>query len=151
MRCLKTLLVSLALVGVMFVTPAQSFAQTIGIVDADKIISSYKKAQDVESELKIKEAEIQTFIAEAQRKIKAAATPVEESNLQKELSEEFRVKQTELRKMQLDESTKINEDIIAAIKQIAQSQSIDIVLAKGAVFIGGTDITDEVLTKLNSN
>ncbi|MEW5819053.1 MAG: OmpH family outer membrane protein [Cyanobacteriota bacterium] len=151
MRCLKSFLLGLALIGVLFVTPVQVDAQTIGTVDADKIIANYNKAQDVEAELKVKEAEIQTFIAEAQRKIKNASTPVEKSNLEKQLSEEFRDKQTEYRKMQLDESKKINEEIIAAIEKIAGSQSIDLVLAKGAVFIGGIDITDEVLKSLNGN
>lgn len=149
MRCLKTLLVGLALVAVMFVAPIATSAQTIGTVDADKIIANYTKAQDVEAELKVQEAEIQKFIAEAQRKIKAASTPVEKSNLEKELSEEFRTKQTTYRQMQLDESKKINEDIIAAIEAIATQKSIDLVLAKGAVFVGGLDITEQVLTSLN--
>lgn len=151
MRCFKSLLLGLALVGIMFVSPMQTNAQSIGTVDADKIIGNYSKAQDVEAELKVKEAEIQKFIAEAQRQIKNATTPVEKSNLEKQLSEEFRDKQTEYRKMQLDESQKINEDIIQAIKKIATEQSIDIVLAKGAVFIGGKDITDDVLKALNGN
>lgn len=151
MRCLKNVLLGLAIAGTLLLTPVSSIAQTIGTVDADKIIANYSKAQDVEAELKVKEAEIQKFIAEAQRKIKAATTPVEKSNLEKQLSEEFRSQQSEYRKMQLDESKKINEDIIAAIKSIAAQESIDLVLAKGAVFIGGKDITEMVLKSLNGN
>lgn len=151
MRCLKNVLLGLTIAGVLLVTPVSTFAQTIGTVDADKIISNYAKAQDVEAELKVKEAEIQKFIAEAQKKIKDATTPVEKSNLEKQLSEEFRNQQTEYRKMQLDESKKINEDIISAIKSIAAQENIDLVLAKGAVFIGGKDITDLVLKSLNGD
>jgi Skp family chaperone for outer membrane proteins len=149
MRCFKTLLLGLALVAMMVLTPLGAFAQSIGTVDADKIIANYSKAQDVEADLKVKEAEIQKFIAEAQKQIKNATTPVEKSNLEKKLSEEFRQKQTEYRQLQLDESKKINDDILSAIDTVAQQQSLDLVLAKGAVFIGGKDITDSVLQMLN--
>lgn len=150
MRCLKSLVLALALVATVSFTAGSAIAQTIGTVDADKIIGNYSRAQDVEADLKVKEAEIQKFIAEAQKKIKAASTPVEKSNLEKELSEEFRLKQTEYRQMQLQESKKINDDIISAIEKVAKDSSIDLVLAKGAVFIGGSDITDEVLKALNN-
>lgn len=149
MRCFKSLLLGVALVGVMFTTPLQTFAQTIGIVDADKVISNYNKAQDVEADLKVKEAEIQKFIAEAQKQIKDATTPVEKNNLEKQLSDEFKTKQADYRKMQLEQSKKINDEIIMAIETIAKTQKLDIVLAKGAVFVGGTDITDSVLKSLN--
>jgi Skp family chaperone for outer membrane proteins len=152
MRCLKTLLLGLALAGVMFITPVTTaaYAQSIGTVDADKIIANYNRAQDVEADLKVKEAEIQKFIADAQKRIKSASTPVEKNNLEKQLSEEFRTKQTEYRQLQIEESKKINDDIIDAIEKVASQQSIDIVLAKGAVFVGGSDITDKVLQALNS-
>lgn len=149
MRSVKSLLIGLTLVSALALFPAKSFAQVIGTVDADKIITNYSKAQDVEADLKVKEAEIQKFIAEAQKKIKDAATPVEKNNLEKQLSDEFRAKQAEYRRVQLDESKKINDEIISAIEEVAKTQKIDIVLAKGAVFVGGSDITDDVLKSLN--
>ena len=149
MHYFKSLVIGLALVATIFTTSANVLAQSIGIVDADKVLTNYSKAQDVEADLKVKEAEIQKFIADAQKQIKDAATPVEKSNLEKKLSEEFKLKQTEYRKMQITESEKINNDIIAAIKTIAKEKSIDLVLAKGAVFAGGIDITDDVLKNLN--
>lgn len=149
MRYLKSFVLGLALLAAIFATSVSVIAQTIGVVDADKVLTNYSKAQDVEADLKVKEAEIQKFIADAQKQIKDAATPVEKNNLEKKLSEEFKTKQTEYRKMQVTESEKINNDIITAIKTIAKDKSIDMVLAKGAVFSGGTDLTDEVLGKLN--
>lgn len=149
MHYFKSLILGLALVSAMFTTSTTVMAQTIGVVDADKVLTNYSKAQDVEADLKVKEAEIQKFIADAQKQIKDAATPVEKNNLEKKLSEEFKAKQTEYRKMQITESEKINNDIITAIKTIAKDKSIDMVLAKGAVFSGGTDLTEEVLGKLN--
>lgn len=147
MRFWKSFL-GLALVATVFTTGA-ALAQTIGTVDADKIISNYTKAQDVEADLKVKEAEIQKFIAEAQKKIKAASTPVEKSNLEKQLGEEFKQKQIDYRQLTIDESKKINQDIISAIESVAKKMNIELVLAKGAVFIGGDDITESVLKELN--
>lgn len=152
MNGLKTLLVGLALAGTLFLSTATScFSQTVGIVDPDKILDNYSKAQGIEADLKVKEAEIQKFLAEAQKKVKDATTPVEKNNLEKQLTEELKTKHGEFRKMQLEQSKKIYDDILAAIKTVAKEQKLDLVFAKGALFVGGTDITESVLKSLNAS
>lgn len=151
MRFLKTLLVAFALCSVILASGTHALAQqsSIGTVDLNKVIASYKKAQDVEADLKVKEAEIQKFIAEAQKQLKDATTPVERNNLEQQLSQEFKTKQEAYRKTQIAQSQEILDEVLAAITQISSSKGLSPVLTKNTVLVGGVDITEDVISKLN--
>ena len=56
-------------------------------------LNKYKTITEViEGYLKVKEAELQKFVADAQKKLKDAASPVERKNLEDKLSNEYKTK-----------------------------------------------------------
>ena len=47
-----------------------------------------------------------------------------------------------------ESETKVDAEVRDAINKVAQEKSYNYVLAKAAIFVGGTDITDDVIAKL---
>lgn len=92
MKLFKNMFAVIALIAVLTLSNAAAFAETIGVVDLDKVVNNYKQAQDVSAELKVKEAELQKFLADAQKKLKNTSTPVERKNLEEKLTKEFKKK-----------------------------------------------------------
>lgn len=149
MNNLKKLFISLVLVAVTLFVSLGANADTIGIVDLDKILSSYNKAQTVQADLQVKEAELQKFIADAQKQLKSASTPVEKKNLEDKLTEEFKKKGEAFKDEQAKQWKMIEDNVYSTIQSVAKSKKIDVVINQNAVLVGGADITDEVITSLN--
>lgn len=127
----------------------KAYADAVGFVDLDKVISNYSKADDVSADLKGKEAELQKFLADAQKQLKTTATPVERKNLEDKLTKEFKAKSDSFKDSQIKEWKEVEDNVYKAIDTTAKTQKLDVVLNKAAVLSGGKDITDEVVTLLN--
>ena len=91
---------------------------------------------------------------------KQARTPAEQKDYD-ELNKTYSARLSELTKLQSDlqqaalakrdELMKVIDDSVnGAIRAVAEQRKLTVVLAREAVRFGGTDITDEVLTRLNA-
>jgi Skp family chaperone for outer membrane proteins len=149
MKSIKKTVVLLAVFAMLTGASAKSYAGGTAIVDIDKIRENYSAAQELEADLKVKENELQNFITNAQKQIEEAKTPVEKKNLQDKLGEQFNIKRTAFAKDQAEKLTKIETDVLSAISTVATTQKYDLVLNKQIVLFGGTDISSQVLEKLN--
>ncbi|OGH99228.1 MAG: hypothetical protein A2287_02685 [Candidatus Melainabacteria bacterium RIFOXYA12_FULL_32_12] len=148
MRVFKKFLTMLAVVSVIGFSGLASYAE-VAIVDLDKVISNYSKAQDVSADLKVKEAELQKFLADAQKQLKNANSPVEKKNLEDRLTNEFKTKADGFRELQIKEWKEIEDSVFSAIDKAAKSKKLDLVLNKSSVLQGGVDITDQIINLLN--
>jgi len=131
-------------------------ADTIGTVDYDKLIRSFNKAQSFSDDMKIKEQELQTLQAEYTKQIREAKTkqpnnPVAVDQLQKSLEQKLDAKVNEYRSFQESQAKALDDELTNTIEGVAKGKNLSIILAKQAVFTGGTDITNEVLSRLNAN
>ena len=137
---------------------SQAFAQathpiSIGIVDRDKVITSYPKAQQYADELKKSEDRVHKLIEDSNKQYEDAKnahkSPSELEGLQRRLqsSIDTEVKQIQSRAQTLE--SQLEQDIDSAIKAEAGSRKVDTVLMKQAVLVGGTDLTDGVVKRLN--
>jgi outer membrane protein len=154
MKRLLTLAVS-ALV-LVFGTIGAYAADTIGMVDIEKLTRSYNKAQLFNDDMKIKEQELEKMRAEFVKQIREAKTkqpnnPVAVEQLQKGLEEKLNTKINEYRNFSEAQSRALENEMNAAIESVAKSKNLSVILAKQAVFVGGTDITNDVLARLNAN
>ncbi len=147
---LKKVALALAVVSVVGFSKVASFAEGVGVVDLDKVIGSYSKAQDVSADLKAKEAELQKFLADAQKQLKNTSSPVEKRNLEDRLTQEFKTKSDNFRDSQIKQWKQIEDNVFNAIDQSAKNRKVDLVLTKSSVLSGGVDITDQIITMLNS-
>jgi len=150
MKSFKKCLVVFASLAVMGLSGLHAFAQQVGVVDLDRIVNNYSKAQDVSADLKVKEAELQKFLADAQKQLKDTTSPVEKKNLEDKLTQQFKAKSDEFKDAQIKQWKQIEDNIFSAIETVSKTNKLDVVLVKSSVLYGGTDVTEQILTLLNT-
>ena len=149
MKINKKIILSVAIASIAFGYSSKSIAGGNAIVDLDKIRENYTVAQELSADLQVKEAELQKFIDDAQKKIKEAKTKVEQQNLEEKLGQQFNIKRNAYIKDQAEKWNKVETSVITSIKEVSASKKYDMVFNKQMVIVGGTDITDDVLKILN--
>jgi Skp family chaperone for outer membrane proteins len=147
---------SLVLTTGFVVSASGAFAQTahwnIGVVDRDKVVTGYGKAQQAAEELKKQEDRVHKLIEESNKQYEdskaAHKPPAELEGLQKRLQNQIddEVKKVQGRAQVLE--SQLESEIDAAIKAEAEVKKVDTVLMKQAVLIGGTDLTEGVVKRL---
>ncbi|CAN5618496.1 hypothetical protein BH11CYA1_BH11CYA1_18610 [soil metagenome] len=128
---------------------------TLGVVDRDKVITSFNKAQSAAEELKKTEESVRKLLEDSNKQYEEAKNakkpPAELEGLQKRLQtkidDEYKKAQAKAQNLE----TQLETDIDSAIKAEAASRKLDTVLMKGAVLLGGTDITDGVVKRLGTS
>jgi Skp family chaperone for outer membrane proteins len=130
MKRLLTLILSVLVIAVGGMRAAFA-ADTIGTVDYDKLVRSYNRAQIFQDDMKSKQAEA-----------------VEQ--LQKGLEEKLEGKVNEYSNLQESQAKALETDMNNTIETVAKGKNLSIILAKQTVFVGGTDITNDVLSRLNA-
>jgi Skp family chaperone for outer membrane proteins len=125
---------------------------TIGLVDKDKVVTSYPKAQTAAEDLKRAEDQVHKLIEDSNKQMEDAKAahkpPVEIEGLQRRLQTKIddEVKKIQQRAQTLE--TQLENEIDTAIKAEAASRKVDTVFMKQAVLLGGVDITDGVVKRL---
>jgi Skp family chaperone for outer membrane proteins len=131
---------------------AQTAHWNIGVVDRDKVVTGYGKAQQAAEELKKQEDRVHKLIEESNKQYEeskaAHKPPAELEGLQKRLQNQIddEVKKVQARAQVLE--SQLESEIDSAIKAEAETKKVDTVLMKQAVLIGGTDLTDGVVKRL---
>ena len=131
---------------------AQTAHWNIGIVDRDKVVTGYSKAQQAADELKKQEDRVHKLIEESNKQYEeskaAHKPPAELEGLQKRLQNQIddEVKKVQARAQILE--SQLESEIDSAIKAEAETKKVDTVLMKQAVLIGGTDLTEGVIKRL---
>lgn len=156
----KALLLTVSALLVSAVS-APAFAQgaatpkVIGVIDRDKVVNGYNKAQQAFEDLKKGEEKVQKLVENANKQYeeakKGSKPPAELEGLQKRLQTEI---DNEVKKLQASIQgieSNLEGEIDGAIKAEAASHKVDVVLMKQAVLFGGVDITDGVLKRLAAN
>ena len=133
---------------------AQSAAtpKIVGLIDRDKVVASYPKAQSAAEELKGLEDKLQKVIEGANKQYeeakKSSKPQAELDSLQKRLQatidEEGKKFQTRVSSLEGD----LEGAVDSAIKAEAAAHHVDVVLLKQAVLFGGVDLTDGVVKRL---
>jgi len=128
---------------------------SIGIVDKDKVVTSYPKAQQAADELRKAEDKVHKLIEDSNKQYEDAKNahkpPAELEGLQRRLqtSIDDEVKRIQGKAQTLE--SQLEQEIDGAIKAEANSRKVDTVLMKQAVLVGGVDLTDGVVKRLNAN
>ncbi|MDD3014617.1 MAG: OmpH family outer membrane protein [Candidatus Gastranaerophilales bacterium] len=151
MKSFKKYLIVFAAVTTIGLSGLHAFAQQVGVVDLDRVVNNYSKAQDVSADLKVKEAELQKFLADAQKQLKDATSPVEKKNLENKLTKQFKTKSDEFKDAQIKQWKQIEDNIFSAIETVSKTNKLDVVLVKSSVLYGGTDLSDQILNLLNTS
>jgi len=144
------------LAAVMMVSTAMAaYAEVIGVVDYEKLIRSYNKAQSFNDDREIREQELEKMRAEFVKQLREAKTaqsgnPVAVDQLEKKLQDQLNAKINETRDWMSTKANEIEKEMNASISSVATAKKLDLVITKQFVLHGGTDITNDVLAKLNT-
>lgn len=138
MRNNKRLLV-LAVSAVMmtFLLAGCSSNQAVGVLDVNKVMSEAPKVKQYQEQLNVKGKELSDTIEKDKASISA---------------EEFQKRQEaaygEFLKTKQDLEGQIDSSIKQALDQVVKEKKLNVVLYKNSVAQGGTDITDDVIKKM---
>lgn len=129
------------IVAVMFALTALlagcSSNQAVGVLDVNKVMSEAPKVKQYQDQLNTKGKELSDTL----EKDKASISQEEFQKRQEAAYGEFLKTKQEL-------ETQIDNSIKQALDQVVKEKKLGVVLYKNSVAQGGTDITDDVIKKM---
>ena len=127
-------------------------AVRVGIVDGEKVFDEYSFAQEATKKITDAQDQLKQQIEESEKTYtefaKQKKSEAEKLTKQKELQADIDAKAQSTRKMIESLSSKIESEILQAIKTISTEKGLDVIFDKRAVLFGGTDVTQSVVNEL---
>ncbi len=116
----------------------------VAVVNVPKVVESSAQVKALKEQNTKNVQELAKFSETAQNAINKETDPKKQKTLKEKYQKEFQTKRTSMTKNYETKLIEIDKNITALINAQAKAQGYDLVLAKGAVLMGGTDITDEI-------
>ena len=149
MNKLKLTVLTLAVVVLASLNSAAQ-ASGIGFINYKKVQESYSVAQDAIKEVDAKGLELQQYLVDKEKEFKALDTPLKKKNFEEKTAKDFKAKQDAYLTLKAQKEEAVYGKIQDAAKQVLVEQKLDAIVDFRIIFVGGLDITDLVLQKLNS-
>lgn len=167
MRKVCVLVFALTMALILTAGAAQAKVEKVGVVNIQKILNDYKEAETVNNNLQQEKDALQEKLDKAQDEIKSKKDKYEKKiakmsdadkkkaseELNKDLTslqDTFQKYSNQLRSKQEEAYNEIQSKIMKTINEIAAADGIDVVVEKAVIYVGGIDITEKVLEKLNA-
>ena len=147
MKNLKTALVAISLLMLTGV----SYAGGIGYIDYAKVIDNYEFAQRATKEVDAKGLEMQQYLVDKEKEYKALDTPLKKQSFEQKTAQEFKIKEEAYVNLKAKREQEVYSKIKEAAKAVMVEQKLDAVMDERGVFVGGLDITDQVINKLRNS
>lgn len=112
--------------------------EKVGVIDPQKVLFQHPKFQEVQQRIK-------SVVENKQQEAKSAIDQTADNQQKQQIFEKKR-QEAAMEEQKLMQP--LFKDIDLAIRTIAKAKSITVVLDKGQVFFGGTDITEDVIQEL---
>ncbi len=116
----------------------------IAVVDVSAVVNSSAQVQALKKEQQAKAKELVAFVEKARKDVAATTDVKKKQALEDKYNKELNAKRTAIDKNYATKLDAIDKAISAQISTQAKAGNYDVVLAKGVVLYGGTDITEAV-------
>lgn len=118
---------------------------SVAVVDVPAVVNASAKVQALKKDQQVKAQEIIKFIEKARKDVASITDANKKKSAEEKYNKELMAKKE---KMDTDYAAKLkelDESISSQIIEKAKAEGYDVVLSKGIVLYGGTDITQEVI------
>lgn len=138
--------------SVMVLTSLSSAVQAggVGYINYKKVQDNYSYAKDIIKDVDAKGLELQQYLVDKEKEFKALDTPLKKKNFEEKTAKEFQAKQDAYLRFKASKEEEVYNKIQAVAKQVLVDQKLDAVVDFRIIFVGGIDITDLVIQKLNT-
>ena len=116
----------------------------VAVVDVQKVVASSSQVKALKEDQKKQNQEISKFIDNAKTAIDKEKDPKKKKTLEEKYTKEFQTKRENIAKNYEKKLLEIDKNISSLIDANAKANDYNLVLAKGVVLSGGTDITDAI-------
>ncbi len=116
----------------------------VAVVDVQKVVASSSQVKTLKTEQAKKGQELAKFIETAKAAIDKEKDAAKKKALEAKYNKEFQAKRQAIAKDYETKLLSIDRNISSIIDAKAKASGYNLVLAKGAVLSGGTDISDEI-------
>lgn len=120
----------------------------VGYIDYGRILENYPAAQQAVKEIDAKGIELQQFMLEKEKQYKGLSTPLQKQNFESQTANELKSRQDALANLQREKESQILSKVQAAAKSVMVTQRLDAILSDQVVFVGGVDVTEQVIQQL---
>ena len=124
-------------------TPAM--AENVAIVDVSAVLAKSSQLQALKKEQQTKIQELEKWLKNVKTDVDKQQTKEGKEKLIKKYDAEFVKKQQDLRDSYIKKLLAVDKNIAQTITNEAKAKGYDLVITKGVVLYGGTDITDDII------
>jgi len=135
------LLVGLALSNTAFSDPN---AYRVAVVDVQQVVQSSAQVNQLKADQQAKANDLKTFVQTAQAALAKEPDETKRKALEDSYNKQLNDKRAAMEKDYTTKLAAIDKSITGIISAQAKADKYDLVLAKGIVIYGGTDITETV-------
>ena len=148
----KSLLVSMLAIFGAFFTMGLSVdaADEIGVANYRKIESEYNYAKQSYKQIDDKILELQQFVIDKDKEFKTIESPIQKKNFEERTQKAYKAKEDAVLKLKLQKQDEIYENIMNATKAVAKQKGLKTVIDYRVLFVGGVDISADVIKYLNT-
>lgn len=144
MKGIKLGIAALAIIAVTGIVNASG----VGYIDYAKVIDNYDYAKQVTKEVDAKGLEMQQYLVDKEKEYKSLDTPLKKQTFEERISQEFKAKESSYMALREKREKEVYDKIQAAAKSVMVEQKLDAIMDARGVFVGGVDITQNVIQKL---
>ncbi len=144
---MKGLKLGIAALAIMAMTSVVN-ASGVGYIDYAKVIDNYDYAKQVTKEVDAKGLEMQQFLVDKEKEYKNLDTPLKKQTFEERVSQEFKAKEAAYVALREKREKEVFSKVQDAAKAVMVEQKLDAVMDVRGVFVGGIDITQNVIQKL---
>ncbi|MDD5382610.1 MAG: OmpH family outer membrane protein [Candidatus Margulisbacteria bacterium] len=146
----------IALIAIAFIAGLAHAANnytSVGFIDVQKVFKAYKETIKAQDELSKQEDAFKKEFEESQKKLEKAQKDgkkeEEIEKMKKEFETKLAPKRDSLLKLNEQLTSKLQLEILDAVKKVGKKVGIELVLDKQVVITGGMDLSEMVINELN--